>query len=385
MRIGILTFHRPVNYGAFLQSFSLSGEIKRRFPAAEVEIIDYIAPREQRKIYLNVLRELKYRGIKSMLCEIKKIKVFEQSLRFLPLSKEHLCTDNISDLYEYISDRYDYLVIGSDAVLNWKQNGYPSAFYPPKECRIPALGYAVSAHGLEYNSITDEQKRSCKDSFGRFCFIGARDSNTVRFIQQNGGTDKLEHVCDPTFFISVESVNKNAGEWKSRISKKYGFNFDGEYVVLMVNDEDITREVYSYYKEKYKVITLFKNTANSDIFMYDLTPFEWVKVLEGAKVVFTQYFHGALLSLVVNTGIIAVDMAGDNSVYESKLHDVIASRMSLPEIYFTKSGAKDTNKLIAAADRVIAGEFSRRIEEAINNERKTSEKFFDELSRCMNE
>ena len=36
MRIGILTFHRPVNFGAFLQAFSLSNNISRKYPNSKV-------------------------------------------------------------------------------------------------------------------------------------------------------------------------------------------------------------------------------------------------------------------------------------------------------------------------------------------------------------
>ena len=157
-KIGILTFHRPINYGAFVQSFSLSNEIKKRFPDARVEIIDYIAPKEKRKIYLNVLRELKYRGFGSMMYEILKIGVFKKSLKNLMLSGKSFCTDDIAAFYRSISNNYDYIVIGSDAVLNWNQNGYPSAFYPPEECKIPALGYAMSAHGLAFEKLTKEEK-----------------------------------------------------------------------------------------------------------------------------------------------------------------------------------------------------------------------------------
>lgn len=50
MNIGILTFHRPINYGAFLQSFSLSSHLAKE-PNFNVEIIDYIAPKEKLKIH----------------------------------------------------------------------------------------------------------------------------------------------------------------------------------------------------------------------------------------------------------------------------------------------------------------------------------------------
>ena len=41
IRIGILTFHRSINYGAFLQSYALSTTVASSFPDAKVEIIDY--------------------------------------------------------------------------------------------------------------------------------------------------------------------------------------------------------------------------------------------------------------------------------------------------------------------------------------------------------
>ena len=40
-KVGILTFHRSINYGAFMQAYSLSKKIKKRVPDATVEIIDY--------------------------------------------------------------------------------------------------------------------------------------------------------------------------------------------------------------------------------------------------------------------------------------------------------------------------------------------------------
>ena len=73
MKIGILTFHRPINYGAFLQAYSLSNQLKKCFEKSEVEIIDYIAPKENKTIYLNVLRTLKYYGVDAMIKEIAKI------------------------------------------------------------------------------------------------------------------------------------------------------------------------------------------------------------------------------------------------------------------------------------------------------------------------
>ena len=41
MKLGILTFHKSINYGAFMQCYALSQRLQRDFPQIEVEVIDY--------------------------------------------------------------------------------------------------------------------------------------------------------------------------------------------------------------------------------------------------------------------------------------------------------------------------------------------------------
>lgn len=153
----------------------------------------------------------------------------------------------------------------------------------------------------------------------------------------------------------------------------------------MVNDNNLTKKLYDYYGKKYKIVTLFKNTPNADVFMYDLNPFEWVKVLSRAKVIFTQYFHGALLGLKNNVGTVIVDMAGDNTEYESKLCDVIVKRLGLGELYFTRSTSADVGKMTEAADGVLEGRYKALISDAVEKEKMTSEQFFDRLKECIYE
>ena len=38
MRIGILTFHKVINYGAYLQAFSLSQKLKKVFPETSLTL-----------------------------------------------------------------------------------------------------------------------------------------------------------------------------------------------------------------------------------------------------------------------------------------------------------------------------------------------------------
>ena len=129
MKIGILTFHRPINYGAFLQSYSLSNRLAK-IDGFEVEIINYIAPKEQRKIFINALRALKHNGVRAFMQECKKILVFNNFQKQLKLSKQSFCTNDFDKFFSFVDKQYDALIIGSDAVFNWNQTGFPTAFIP---------------------------------------------------------------------------------------------------------------------------------------------------------------------------------------------------------------------------------------------------------------
>ena len=110
MKIGILTFHKPINYGAYLQAFSLSETLSECFPDDTVEIIDYIAPREKNKIILNVLWGIKHYGIMNGLRDIQKIKSFHRVYPALALSPR-LKAANLEDVFAFIDRSYDILVI----------------------------------------------------------------------------------------------------------------------------------------------------------------------------------------------------------------------------------------------------------------------------------
>ena len=140
MKIGILTFHRSINYGAYMQSLALSHEIKERFPSLEVEIIDYTSLAMEK----NYKVRFKPKMIKDPLeffRKIKRKKVFRDSLKYLPLSPEHIIEDDCDRVFEYIRGRYDCVVVGSDAVWNWIKRGFPNPYLHYRNGGASACGY----------------------------------------------------------------------------------------------------------------------------------------------------------------------------------------------------------------------------------------------------
>ena len=380
MRIGILTFHKPINYGAFLQAFSLSGQLQKRFPDCKVEIIDYIAPKESRKRFLNILRDIKHHGLKAGMQSAGRYLVFRKSQKHLKLSRESFCTEKQTALFSFIDDNYDYLIIGSDAVFNWQQNGYPSAFIPGydfKRCKV--LCYAASVHGLRYLEEPEEYIHNCGKSFKKMLFVGTRDRNTENFVRYCTEHAKIMHCCDPTVIIDVAKIQEKADGYRARILKKYKCDLSKKYIVLMIPDSSATKAVREKYSEEFQIITLFKPSKDANFYLYDLNPFEWAAVLSGASVVITSYFHGTLLALKQNVPVISVDYSNYNDdVYEGKLQDLMCTRLKLAELYFDGrniSCKEVSNLLINNIDKALAGNYRQRIEEAMKQESACFDEF----------
>lgn len=387
MKIGILTFHRPINYGAFLQSYGLSNRLKKDFPMAEIEIIDYIAPKEDKKIYRTILSRLKRSGFLGALTEIKKISVFKNALNCLSLSKQYICTDDLNKLYSFIDANYNLLVIGSDAVFNWNQNGYPTAFIPQYNFSIPVITYAASVHGLKYYDEPTERIKECGSSFENMKAVFVRDECTSTFVRYCSEKTNAMHVCDPTFLIDFQQLYAIKHRSIEQLRKKYGVQ--GKYIVLMLQDDLISKEISEKYKNKYKIVTLFRSNKFADCYMYDLTPIEWSLILKNAMTTITSYFHGTLLSLLQSTATIVVDVSTYGGAYEGKLDDLMNRRLHLPDLYYrSEEWQSNKYKFFAVLDHCLTGTYEDAISEGIDKEKQTYYSFlscFSDMVGGLNE
>ena len=120
-KIGILTFHRSINNGAFMQSYSLSKALKKRF-GADVEIINYDNKNVDRKYKKEIVKSRPF-NLKSIYKRFITYISFRSVLKSLPLSDFCIIDNEFEKLFERLQKEYDLLVVGSDAVWNWKMRG----------------------------------------------------------------------------------------------------------------------------------------------------------------------------------------------------------------------------------------------------------------------
>ncbi len=332
MKIGILTFHRSINYGAFMQCYSLSQRLMRDFPQHTIEVIDYNSGIIQD--YYDKQIETSDPATAEKLSQ--RAEAFRQVLSHLPLSRRQLVGDSCEEVAQWLNEEYDAVIVGSDAVWNWIIRGFPNPYFL-KDYKGLKLSYAASAHGQRFRTMTTEQKAYLKEAFGEFYYLGVRDSNTEEMVRFADPNLCCRHNCDPTVFLELDKIPCDMDALKDKLRKR-GVDFSKPLIGIMGYPNKIGRELKHRLGKEVQLVALYEENHWADVFLYDLTPFEWARVFSLFTATVTHFFHGTLLSLVNGTPVFSVESAGPFALeYTTKIQDVLG-RMDLSQQRFLASG-----------------------------------------------
>ena len=335
-RIGILTFHRSINYGAFMQAYSLSHYLARKFPDCVVEIIDY----ESKTMHEHYMPKISFMTFRHPVVSLKKRKQydnFQSELNKLSLSKEHFEFDGNNESFTaYLKDNYDVVIVGSDAVWNWIKRGYPNPYVLDFNGPV-RMSYAASAYGMDYLKQNEIDLSNFAKVLPRYRFVGVRDSYTADFISEiTKGTVVPNINCDPTFFLDLKEVAKdafpNAGDPLSELKKKYHIPLNKKIIGIMESDTRAIVEIRRRFND-YFFISLYNFTRGADLFLGELAPCEWALIFGMFELTLTNYYHGTLLSLVNETPVISSDRKDFSKVHLGKIPDVM-NKMGLSDCCF---------------------------------------------------
>ena len=336
-KIGILTFHKSINNGAFLQCFSLQSIIKNM--GYDVEIIDFDNER-MNKMYFNLYNSRLFDAhtLKEFCSKIiyrKKDKEnrllyskFKDSWNLLPLSKKNFIFNGLStDLTDFINENYDLLVIGSDAVFNWIKRGFPNPYVSIEGIKIPVISYAASSFGMDKENLSIEELCLFSKTLNQMGKISVRDSYTKSFVNEISNKNVAE-VYDPTFFLKLDEI-KNILREKTNVDIKFPKN---KIIIGLVGeiDKSIIKKLHKN-KQIYLVSTTFYNKG-ADRYICSLSPFEWALIFKYFDLTITNLFHGTLLSLKNLVPCVSIDVSSFSSRYEGKIFDSL-KKLDLLELY----------------------------------------------------
>jgi len=320
-KIGILTFHKAINYGAALQAYALQKKVIDL--GLDAELIDYgsigIADTTASLIKKNIFNKLFkhiFRPVSHFNHLVKRVKVliikriegflFKKDLEkqiesFISFKKNYLKTSKNSyytnkDL-ESTELIYDGVITGSDQVWNplitQSDLAYFLNFLNDNDKKI---SYAAS---FGSDSIPDEFQSKIIPELQSIKHLSVREASGAVIIKNISNRD-AQVVVDPTLLLSRE-------EWEEVIPEN---KIDEPYIFCYAffNEPEIKRLCKHLSKiTGLKIVRLslyhvgFQRTKEyfdkSTTYVNDSGPLEFLSYLNNASIVVTNSFHGAIFSI----------------------------------------------------------------------------------------
>ena len=327
MKIGIMSMQRVINYGSFLQSYSLFKNFEEI--GAEVCMVDYHieAPLVKKNIpknsnhikdlitkiaeHLFFPRILKKEELNAYWKELAKVeKEFKQDFLFLI---------GVDDKRNY-NPELDLLVIGSDEVFNCIQPnvevGYSRELFGMNNNAKKLISYAASfgntmEEGLKNYGVYDEVKKLLCDFDG----ISVRDENSFNIVNRMQIPNVHKNV-DPVFLYDYEE------ETNIRVPEK-------NYIIIYSYNNRISRKeaakIISFARKNKKKIICIEGVQKFLSGFIALNPFQVLAYFKNADYIITDTFHGTVFSIKNNKQFVSIVRNGTESNYgnSEKLVDLL--------------------------------------------------------------
>lgn len=321
MKVGTITYHRAVNYGAVLQTYALQKVLDKL--DIENEVIDYRADyiewiykpfcmRDRKNIW-DFLKIIKGAPIKS-----KKRKQFLDFIKNnIRVSDKAYTNTTLSES----NDIYDLFISGSDQVFNLDCSNYDTNYLLDfVKDKSKKTSYAGS---FGFDEIPEEDIKEYQRLLSDFRSISVREAQGVKIVEQAIDRDATE-VLDPTLLLSKE-------EWKNVIG-----NFDrkekGYILIYALKPSETLMKLANKLQELTGLEMLFvkdsltkegQNVLNKSVkYLKNANPFEFVNLVANAEYVITNSFHGTAFSINFNKKFFTELLAPETKV-NSRLENIL--------------------------------------------------------------
>lgn len=345
--IGILTFHRALNYGAFSQAYALKTFLESC--GHRVSFVDYW-PKAHAETYalFRINRYVGYLGrilrvIRSLLVysrsKQKKEKMDSEQTKMLglPLKPEFEFPDALTSINEY-----DCIIYGSDQIwwnsIIYGYQGIDSVYwgaYIPKDCR--KIAYAPSMGIINFS---DKQVEEIQGYLQNFFKISVREREMIPFLEPLY-KEKISIVLDPIFLLDRHV-------WKQACTVVSERNYI-LYYNLMPSPEasklvrQLKKETGMRVIEVTGRVTPFRFGRG---LLQSASTIEWLSLINSAELVVSTSFHGVAFSVLLEKNFYALGMGKKTGRVQSLLQSLGLSErlvdqvMELPERSIDYSGVR---------------------------------------------
>jgi hypothetical protein len=277
-KIGVLTFHRCINYGSYWQARRLVEGLRAR--GRDAVLLDHESAPVKRAEWRCALRphEPFPTRAEDRPLYARKVRKFFDAFVDLPVSAPFSLDDPAQ------MDRYDAIVVGSDEVWNLRHPWYGRypAFFGNGLRTERLVSYAASfgnyeaSHGLHQDML---------EGLRRFDAISVRDENSLRLVSEvvDGAA---ELVLDPC--LQFAPTREDAANENSDFVAVYGHSFPGWFGPA----------VRAWAKSRgYRLVSIGYRNDWADEQRIDAGPEEFAQHMAKSVAVATNFFHGCVFAL----------------------------------------------------------------------------------------
>lgn len=311
IKIGILTFYSSINYGAFLQAYSLQKYLQDYLNGfctekAVVEIVAY-ETEQAFEIYKKRMDMQKGKAYMKLWMQNKN---FLYAQRKMHLSDKRLISDSIEVFCQTYYDQYDLMIFGSDEI--WKTDGFrnfPNVYWGNYTLgKTKYMSYACSSRS-DLSSMHEADKKYIKQALVHFSYIGVRDCQTKSEIEKIC-EQKAVINCDPTFL------------YKFPIEKNFSKRKTNKLVLgIMLSDKFLEDKLITELQKKYTIKIFYSPNASRGIQdKSHLGPFGWLTEIQKCDLLITSFFHGTVFAIKYAIPFIAISLEDKQG---GKIEDLI--------------------------------------------------------------
>ncbi|MBQ7794386.1 MAG: polysaccharide pyruvyl transferase family protein [Clostridia bacterium] len=302
MKIRLMTFHTPKNYGAVLQAYSLYSYLKTK--SDDTKIIDYntehlrslypLIPKiTSVKVLANVLLSLH-----NILPKKRKYEKFDNFVKNnLELTKRYSRT---SELYAEPPEA-DIIFTGSDQVFGPNRiKDERQAFYLDFADKPTVTASYAASFGIK--QIPKEKQAEIKSYLEKLDYISVRENSGKDIVKSCIGR-QVQEVLDPVFL--------NDAEFWDKASKPYDIDLKNYiFYYRLMGKKDSDESAIKIAKEQGKklvVMTGGRLKFKADKVLRDVGPQEFLSLMSNADYIITDSFHGVAFSLIFKKQFAFVD------------------------------------------------------------------------------
>lgn len=296
MKVCLITYSRSNNYGAALQLFATYRYLERM--GCQVDILNYQNVFEASKdgngllsISVSIKDAIRwfisghiFRSIKNAKQNFSK---FYNSMNY---------TAQVSSIKQIESWKdYDLFVVGSDQVWNPNlTNGFDHVFCLKSDKIKRKISYASSMGSLDFKNF---DTKVLFEGLSSFTSLSVREKIAQEYLERNVRKN-ISIVIDPTMLFDRKEWNQllQLDKVKNPIPEKYVliYALGGEFD----KNNSVARQVADILNIKTAVVTLSNRPKNVDYLMNNITPNQFVKLVNDAEFIVTNSFHGTCFSIL---------------------------------------------------------------------------------------